>query len=127
MKTRALWYSLFVGVVSMTSGCCCARECFPNVGWRLHPGASCSPCAPACSSCAPGPAFRPPMVVSGGPIVPGGPDCPGCAGGGGGSYPLPAGYQPGYPPVIGRPMPIPGATIVPGTELHQPMPVKPGN
>ncbi|WP_439630269.1 hypothetical protein [Gemmata sp.] len=113
MKTRALWYSLFVGVVSMTSGCCCFREAFPNVGWRFHQGASCSPCAPACS---PGPAFRPAGVVGGGP------DCPGCAVGG-----HPAGYaQPvGYPPEIGHPVPLPGPRVVPGSELPNPMPVNP--
>lgn len=120
MKTRALWYTLVVGAVSMTSGCCCFHECFPNVGWRLH-----QPCAPSCSPCSPcahGPAFRPPMVVSGGPVVPG-PDCPSCGMGGAPAFHQPVGYPPvGYPPVIGKPMPI-----VPGNnELPNPMPVKPG-
>jgi len=119
MITRALWYTVFVGVVSMTSGCYCFHECFPNVGWRLHQGAVCRPCAPACgpvcSPCAPGPAFRPPMIVNG-PIVPG-PDCPGCGMGAPPTFNQPA----GYPPVIGKPMPIPGM----GNELPNPMPVNP--
>lgn len=109
MKTRAFWYSLVVGVVSLTSGCCCFHDCFPNLGWRFHQG--CQPCAPSCAPCSPCGSFRPPMVVGGGP------DCPGCAMG------APVTQPAGYPPVIGKPMPIPGASIVP--ELHPPAPVTP--
>ncbi|MBA4191404.1 MAG: hypothetical protein C0467_25775 [Planctomycetaceae bacterium] len=70
-------------------------------------------------------------MVVGGPIVPGGPDCPGCASGGAPTFNVPTGYPPagyppvGYPPQIGKPMPLPGATIVPGNELPNPMPVNP--
>ncbi len=116
MKSRAFVCALFAGVVSLASGCCCLHNCFPNVGWRLHQGC----CTPACSSppvCAPC-GFRPPMVVSGGP------DCPSCAHGGMGTN-TPIGYPPvAYPPIIGNPQPIPGASIAPGGELHAPMPVK---
>lgn len=119
MKTRAFWYALIVGATSFSTGCCCFRECFPNVGWRLH--GCCHPCPPACgpvcSPCAPSPAFRPPMVVTG-------PDCPGCVGGAGPGFAQPVGYPPvAYPPVIGKPMPIPGAT--PSNELHNPTPLNP--
>lgn len=140
MKSRACWYALVVGVVSMTSGCHCFREHFPHVGWRLNSGGLCAPCgpaacrpvfAPACSSpvtgipVGHGPVLQPPMVVSGG-----GPDCPGCNSGLGGisGIHMPAGYPSmaypggGYPPIIGNPMPIPGIGVIPGHELHQPMP-----
>ncbi|VTU00355.1 unnamed protein product [Gemmataceae bacterium] len=121
MKTRALWYSLFVGVVSMTSGCCCFREAFPNVGWRFHQGATCSPCAPACGpACSPGPAYRPPVVM-GAP----GPDCPSCGISGPSGYPTAFTQPVGYPPEIGQPVPLPGPKVVPGTELPNPMPVNP--
>lgn len=134
MKARALLFALAVGVVSMTSGCRCFRCCFPNAGWRLHDGEGLfSHCGasgwggPACCAPvgAPGPAYRPPVVVSGpvagGPVVPN-PDCPGCAGG----VEYPPGFpQPvAYPPIIGNPMPLPGAKGP--NELHNPMPVKPG-
>lgn len=124
MKSRALLCILAVGVVSLTSGCRCFRCCFPNVGWRLHDGEGLfSHHHHGASGCA-APAFRPPVVVSGpvvsGPIVPG-PDCPGCVGG---EFP-PAMAQPVAYPVIGSPMPLPGAKVVPN-ELHNPTPVKPG-
>lgn len=134
MKSRALWYALVAVSLSMTTGCHCFRCCFPNLGWRLHDdhgvfqghhGAS--GCAPACGPvCAP--AYRPPVIVPApvgyGPVGPVGmaPDCPGCVGG---VYPVSVGPTPvAYPPVIGNPMPLPGATVVPN-ELHNPAPVKP--
>jgi hypothetical protein len=30
-----------------------------------------------------------------------------------------------YPPVIGQPIPLPGPTVIPSSELPNPMPVKP--
>ena len=124
MRSRAFWYALAVGVVSMTSGCNCFRAhfpCisskFPNLGWRFHDGQGIGAGH-----------FGAPI---GGPVMT--PDCHGC-----GTGPLPpptvihqpAGYPPNgyppvaYPPVIGKPMPLPGATIIPGTELPHPMPAK---
>jgi hypothetical protein len=32
------------------------------------------------------------------------------------------GQPAGYPPIIGNPIPIPGATVIPGGELHAPTP-----
>jgi hypothetical protein len=31
----------------------------------------------------------------------------------------------GFPPVIGQPTPLPGPTVIPSSELPNPMPVKP--
>lgn len=131
MKSRAIWSILLAGVVSMSSGCYCLHNCFPNVGWRFHQH-GCGGCAPACTSACSSPA---PVAFGSGPVVPGGPGCSSCAAG---ALPppivtqpagyTPAGYTPaGYPPVIGSPMPIPGPTIIPSSELPVPMPVKKTN
>jgi hypothetical protein len=106
MKARAICFALVLGVVSMTSGCHCFRCVFPNVGWRFHQGwcnQGCPPCAPACPI-----AYRPPVVVQGGPDCP----CPPAMG-------VPNGYPPiAYPPQIGDPKPLPGG------QLPAPMPDK---
>lgn len=109
MKFRAILFASAAGLLCSTSGCCFLHNCFPNLGWRFHQGC----CAPACPApCGPV-GYRPPTVV---------PDCPGC--GPGPTVPVPGVYPPaGYPPVIGKPMPLPGQPGAPGTELHQPMPV----
>jgi hypothetical protein len=124
MKTRALFFALVVGVVSLTSGCHCFRCMFPNAGWRFHEGWWRHGNGNGCATCPPigGPiAYRPPIVV------PGGPDCVGCNGGVP-SIHQPIGYPPvAYPPVIGNPMPIPGGpTVIPSNELPHPMPNKKG-
>ena len=121
MKARALFCALIVGVVSMTSGCHWFRCVFPNAGWRFQTGwwghhhgngPSCPTCAP-CGTGAPI-AFRPPVIVPGGPEVVG---------------PVshsPAGYPSiTYPPIIGNPMPIPGGGgVIPNNQLPAPMPEK---
>lgn len=39
----------------------------------------------------------------------------------------PIAYAPaGYAPAIGNPVPIPGPSVIPSTQLPNPMPVKPG-
>lgn len=138
MKSRMAWYALIVGVTSLTQGCYWFRSHFPNVGWRLqHCGPTCGPvcgppcgpvCPPVCSSPVSIPVMHRPPVV-----VPGGPDCVGCNGGAPpGVGHQPAGYpsfpypQGGYPPVIGNPMPLPGAAVTPPNQLHSPMAVPKG-
>lgn len=129
MRSRAFWYALVVGGVSMTSGCNCFRAhfpCvsshFPNLGWRFHDGVGIGAGGPCCAPGAP---------IGGGPVM--SPECHGC-----GSGPMapptvihqPAGYAPNgyppvaYPPMIGPARPLPGATIIPSNELPSPMPVK---
>jgi hypothetical protein len=117
MKRRALLCALAMCIVSLTSGCFCCHECFPNLGWRFR---GCCCCGHVNSAPVSTPvAFRPPMVVASGP------ECPRCPPHGGNQ---PAGYPPiAYPPVIGNPMPIPGANVIPSSELPQPMPAKSGN
>lgn len=136
MRIRTAWYAVAAAAVSLTSGCHWFRAHFPHVGWRL-----CNPCHP----CGQAPALRPPVVglpVAGGPAagVPVVPDCHGCAEAHPPVVHHPAGFPPagphpfvypgagGYPPIIGQPMPLPGGTPVapPPSELHRPMPVKPG-
>jgi hypothetical protein len=129
MKTRMLWCALAVGVMSLSSGCYCFHQVFPNVGWRFHQGCcapACGPvCGPVCSPCCSSPVVYRPPVVTGGPIVPGGPPCATCANGDLPPGAQPVGYPPvAYPPIIGNPMPLPGASGVPNNELHSPMPVK---
>jgi hypothetical protein len=125
MKIRALVSALVVSMVSMSTGCTCFHNCFPNVGWRFHEGCCPSACSPPVCCGHSGPvAFRPPMVVSGGP------DCPSCAAGMSGMPGMSgmAGYQPaGFQPipVIGNPMPIPGVQVIPGSGLPNPMPTNP--
>jgi hypothetical protein len=111
MKSRVIVSGLAVLLVSLTSGCCCLHNCFPNLGWRFReccptpqPCGTCAPCGPSCAPAG----YHPPTVV---------PDCPGC---GGPTVPA-VGYPPAaYPPVIGNPMPLPGQPGGGGTELHQP-------
>jgi hypothetical protein len=118
MKFRLICLGL-AAVVSLTSGCVYKHH--PCWGFRLHPcqHGGCG-CAPACSS----------SRVSVSPVVyrPTGGDC--CLNGGPVIHSpagLPAGYPSmTYPPVIGSPTPLPGATIIPSHELPNPMPVKPG-
>jgi hypothetical protein len=131
MKTRLLLFAL-ISVVSLTSGCaCCSNPCW---GWRFHP----------CSSCGHGGhgaqtvPVSAPVVYRPVTVVPsGGPDCAGCGGGPmvppAMAYPVPpAGGIPSfsgpatYPPMIGNPMPLPGANMGPA-ELHAPTPSKSGN
>ncbi|MBA4066693.1 MAG: hypothetical protein C0501_23905 [Isosphaera sp.] len=131
MRTRASWYAVAAAAVSLTSGCHWFRAHFPHVGWRLHfPCATCGPGAPTV------PPARAPVV--GFPVVP---DCHGCPDPHPAVVHHPAAFPPvgpapfgypgagypagGYPPVIGQPMPLPGATPVapPPAELHRPAPV----
>jgi hypothetical protein len=133
MTSRAVWYALLAGTVSMSSGCYWFRSHFPNVGWRLqHCGPACPPacgpvCPPVCSPSLSVPVLHRPPVV-----VPGGPDCVGCNGAPPVGPPVahpPAGYPPfaypqgAYPPVIGNPVPLPGAGGLPSEQLPSPMPI----
>ncbi len=120
MKYRMICFGL-AALVSMTSGCFYRHH--PCFGFRLHPcQTGGGQCAPVCSSPIRTPIVhhRPPMST---------PGCPSCFSAGPiisqpGGYPSTA-----YPPVIGYPVPIPGATSGPSaSELHMPnpMPGKPG-
>jgi hypothetical protein len=115
LHSRAFLFRL-IATVSLTSGCaCCDNPCW---GWRFHPFHPCCGGCPAYSSPVSAPVvYRPPTVVSSGS------DCPGCGGGVVIHQPAAPGGYPGmaYPPIIGNPMPLPGA---PNHELiPSPMPV----
>jgi len=118
MKFRAFCFGL-LALVSLTPGCLPYRH-HPCWGFRLHPCSTGGQCESACSSHIGH--HRPPAVIS---------DCAGCIGGGAMmhqpvAYPATAFQSYPYPPVIGKPIPIPGPTVIPSQELPNPMPVKPG-
>ena len=126
MKFRALCLGL-AALVSLTSGCVYRHH--PCWGFRLHPCTT--PGGGGGPACCSSPVSAP-VVYRPAAGFPGGDCCLNGINGGGPVISQPTGYPPpgyppmNYPPVIGNPMALPGASIIPSHELPNPMPVKPG-